>query len=87
MKETYLVESRHSNAECLTALDEIVAYKPDLLRNSWFGCPAGEHVGYSTVEAENESDVRGMLPKAIRINARILKVGKFTPEQIKSFHK
>ncbi len=87
MKETYLVESKHSNAECLLALDDIVAYKPELLKNTWFGCGAGEHVGYSAVEGDSEADIRGMLPKTIRINARILKVGKFTPDQIRGFHK
>ena len=34
----------------------------------------------------SETAARGMVPVLVRSKARVVEVGKFTPEQIKSFH-
>lgn len=82
----FLIESPHTQEECLAALDDLVEHEPVLLRESYFGCMAGDHTGYATVEAENEAEVRRMIPEFIRDKARVVEVTKFTPEQIKSYH-
>jgi hypothetical protein len=47
---------------------------------------SGDHTGYVIVEAGSESEARENVPSFLRGKARIVKVDKFTPEQIKSFH-
>ena len=83
---TYLIESPHSKDECLQALDEVLARGPRFLAQFDWGCMAGQHIGWATVEADSESEARSMVPTVVRSKARIVPVSKFTPEQIKSFH-
>jgi hypothetical protein len=82
----YLIESPHTTEECLRALDEILAGGPGALAKYDFGCMSGDHTGYCIVEAGSESDARNAVPSFLRSKTRIVKVDKFTPEQIKSFH-
>ena len=82
----YIVESPHTKEECLRALDEMLAKSPETLKKFDWGCAEGDHTGYALIEAENESKVRSMLPSFLKEKARVIQVGKFTPEQIKSFH-
>ncbi len=86
MREKYLIETPHKAEECLTALDEIVAYRPDFLKSVYLGCNSGTHIGWATIDAESESDALRNIPTNLRGKARAVKVGQFTPEQIKSFH-
>jgi hypothetical protein len=82
----YLIESPHTTEECLPALDELLARGPGVLAKYDFGCMSGDHTGYVIVEAGGESEARETVPPFLRGKARIVKVDKFTPEQIKSFH-
>ena len=82
----YLVESSHTKEQCLRALDELLAKGPDLLNRFDFGCGSGVHTGWAVLEGRSESEVRDLLPTTIRDQAHIVEVGKFTPEQIRSFH-
>ncbi|MBI5419051.1 MAG: hypothetical protein HZA60_03085 [Deltaproteobacteria bacterium] len=82
----YLIESPHTKEECLQALDEILARGPGELAKYDFGCMSGDHTGYVIVEVGSESEARGLVPSFLRGKARIVKLDKFTPEQIKSFH-
>jgi hypothetical protein len=82
----FLIESSHTKAECLQALDDILAKGPDVLNKFEFGCNSGVHTAWGTVEGRNESEVRNMLPASIRDKARLVEISRFTPEQIRSFH-
>ena len=82
----FLVEAPHTEEECLRALDEYVDREPVLLRESWFGCMAGDHTGYATIEAGSESEVREKLPSFIREKAKVVEVSKITPEQVREYH-
>ena len=84
---TYLIESPHTKEECLQALDETLARGPQNLAQFDWGCMAGQHVGWATVNAGSESEARNMVPSVVRDKARIVAVNKFTPDQIESFHK
>ena len=84
---TYHIESPHTKEECLQALDETLARGPQLLVQYDWGCMAGEHIGWATVEASSESEARNMVPALVRSKARITPVSKFTPSQIESFHR
>ena len=82
----YLIESPHTKEECLRALDEIVDEDPELLEKYDFGCMAGDHTGYATVEARSETEAREMIPSFLRGKAKVVEVTKITPEQVRSFH-
>jgi hypothetical protein len=48
---------------------------------------AGDHTGYAIVEARSESEVKGTIPTFLAGKARVVKLNKFTPDQIREFHK
>ena len=85
--ERYLIQSPHTPPECLRALDEILAKGPGSLARYEWGCMAGDHTGYAIVEARSETEARESVPEFLRGKARLVKLNKFTPEQIREFHK
>ena len=81
----YMIESPHKPEECLKVLDEDLA--KGILDKFEFGCKAGDHTGYALVDASTRNDaLNKYVPNFIQEKARIVEVGKFTPEMIKSFH-
>ena len=83
----YMIESPHKPEECLKALDEELAKGKDILDKFEFGCKTGDHTGYALVDANTRNDaLNKYVPKFIQEKVRIVEVGKFTPEMIKSFH-
>ena len=85
MMAKYMIEAPHTGAECLEALDEVLATGAELLGKFHWGCMAGVHNGWALVEAESESAVRDTLPAAQRDSWSITEVTKFTPEQIEAY--
>ena len=82
----YMIETPHTPEECLRALDEQLAKGPDILKKFYYGCKAGDHTGYAIVEAKSDMDARKLVPGFLINKARIVEVGLFTPEVIKSLH-
>jgi hypothetical protein len=85
----FLIQSPHTQEECLQALDAFLAQGPDSLARYDFACAAGDHsnhTSYATVEAANESAARALLPQLVSSRAQVIEVGKVTPEQIRSYH-
>jgi len=83
----YIIQSPHTPEECLRALDEILAKgQNELARYEW-GCMAGDHTGYAIVEAGSDGEAAGTVPAFLRGKARVVKLNRFTPEQIREFHK
>lgn len=85
--ERYFIESKHTPEECLRALDEVLAKGSDILGKYEWGCMAGDHTGYVTVEARGETEAWENVPVFLRGKSRIVKLNRFTPDQIKAFHK
>jgi len=83
----YVLELSHTDRECLHTLDTIVAYGLHIMNYTWFGCMAGVHTGWINIEASSEAEARQTLPPSIRPLAHVVEVQKFTPEQVKGFHK
>ncbi len=81
----FFVMARHTPEECLKTLDEVSAKSSKLLATFDWGCMAGDHTGYATFEAKDEAAVKAMLPAGMK-DVKIVKLNKFTPEQIKMFH-
>jgi len=79
---TYLIEAPHSPDECVQAMDEALAKGPRFLAQFDWGCVEGEHTGWATVQADNESEARSMVPPVVRGRARVVRVGKATPDLV-----
>ena len=83
----YYVESIHTKEECLRALDEILAKGSDVLDKYEWGCMAGDHTGYAIVEADSEVEVKRIIPSFLAGKSRIVKLNRFTVDQIRDFHR
>lgn len=86
-KSKYMVVVSHTPEQCLTQLDEISAKGADLLNKFEWGCKSNYHTGYALIESENEATIKNMLPKGIQKNIRIVKVNRFTQEDLAAIHK
>jgi hypothetical protein len=84
--ERYLIISTHTPEQCLSVLDQMEAKAPKLLAKMEWGCMAGDHTGYVQVNAATEEAAREMLPEGARSTAKIIKLNKFTAEQIRQLH-
>jgi|WetSurMetagenome_2_1015567.scaffolds.fasta_scaffold757547_2 hypothetical protein len=82
----FLIESSHTRQECLKALDETLAKGSEVLDKFEYGCMSGDHRGWATVDAPSEEKARELVPSFLRSKTRVVQVGKFTPEQIRSYH-
>jgi len=82
----FIIESPHTKEECLRALDEELAKGPEILKKFNYGCMAGDHTAYALVDVMDEKEARNLVPTFLLNKARIIEVGIFTPEVIKSLH-
>jgi hypothetical protein len=82
----YLITSPHTKEECLRALDEELVKGIDILGKFDYGCMAGDHTGYAIVDVNSKNDALNFVPTFLQSKARIVEIGKVTPEMIKSFH-
>jgi hypothetical protein len=67
-------------------LDAFMQAGSHYLTNADWGCKAGDHRSWLQVEADDDAQARLMVPPVIRHSARLVKLNKFTPEQIKEMH-
>ena len=81
--QRFILEVDHVPEECLRLLDSIMQAGAHYLRNTDWGCRDGVHSAWIIVEAEDHNDARLMVPPALRANARIVGLNKFTPEDIR----
>ena len=80
----YLVETSHNREDCLHVLDQFVLYG-HITHFEW-GCESGICTGWTILEAESEEQALYSVPLFLRSKARAVKLSKFTPEIIQSFH-
>jgi hypothetical protein len=83
--QRFLVITTHTPETCLAALDAVDARGEKFLSKFDWGCMVNDHTGYAVIEAKDMAAARAMLPSELK-DARIVKIGKFTREQIRSFH-
>jgi hypothetical protein len=82
----YLIKTRHTFRNCLASLDEQLMHAARSLEEFVYTCSEGEHAGYAIVEANNRSEALSILPDSLRRDASVLKVDRFTADDIRSFH-
>ena len=82
--DRYLIETPHTDEECLGLLDQILA--AGYLHNFDWGCTAGDHTGWTIVEAENLEQAKLAVPTMVRAKARVVRLNKFTDEDVQRLH-
>jgi hypothetical protein len=82
--DRYLIISPHSVQECTNALKQLL-YIGYLTHFDW-GCLDGDHTGYAVIEASSVKEAIMAIPPLQRQTARVIRLNKFTPEEIKSMH-
>ena len=84
----YIIQATHEPdpAACLRMLDAFLNAGAHYLTHAEWGCMAGEHTAWIIVEADSDADARLMVPPVIRNTAKLVKLNKFTPEQIRQMH-
>jgi hypothetical protein len=85
-KAKYLVIAPHTAEQCLATLDEINSQNAKALSAWDFGCKSGDHTAYMTVTAASDEEVKAMLPASMKDSAKIVKLSKFTPAELKMAH-
>lgn len=82
--DRYLIESPHEAKDCARILRQVTAM--GYLHNFEWGCKVDVHCGWAIVEAENEAQARLAVPLLVRAQARIVKLSRFSPEDIEALH-
>ena len=81
--ERFLVECSHDADDCKKVVKNL--YYQGYLHNCDWGCKAGVHKAWVTIEAENERQALLVVPPILRTNARAIMVVKFDPEMVREW--
>ncbi len=84
----YIIEAEHDPTPeaCLRALDAFMYAGSHYLTHADWGCKDGDHTAWMVIEADDDVTARHMVPPVIRRSARLVKLSKFTPQEIKELH-
>jgi hypothetical protein len=82
--DRYLIETPHTHDECLGLLDQILA--TGYLHNFDWGCEDGDHTGWAIIEAESQEQAMLAVPAVVRPRARVVKLNRFTDEDVQRLH-
>jgi len=80
----YLIEVSHPEDRlgCAKAIQVFLESGSHYLTHAEWGCGDDVHCGWMIVEAANREEVEQILPPACRDEARIVRLKRFTPEEI-----
>ncbi len=83
--DRYMIQASHDPdpAACSRMVESFLRAGAHYLTNAEWGCKAGVHTAWILVEAGSEAEARLMVPPAIRNTALLVKLNRFTPEQIR----
>ena len=82
----YIIQSDHTLEDCVRVLDGFVQAGAHYLESADWGCEYGVHTGWLVVEANDDHDANLMAPPVFRKDAKVVKLNKFTPQQVRDFH-
>jgi hypothetical protein len=82
--DRFFIEVPHEaeTIACARAMEILLKTGSHFLSHAEWGCLDGVHKGWIILEAENKEQARNMLPPAYRRQATVVKLNKFTLEQI-----
>lgn len=67
---------------CATAVKLLLSMGSHFISNADWGCLDGDHTGRIIVDVDSREEARAILPSAYRAQAKIVKLNKFTMEEI-----
>jgi hypothetical protein len=79
-----MIVTPHTDKECVKLVEWVQAQ--GYLHQFDWGCGAGEHCGWAILEADNEDKIRLVVPPILRKKARVIKLQKYTDEDLASIH-
>ena len=79
--DKYIVVLPHTHAECVNALKQIESV--GMITHFDWGCKDGEHTGWAIIEAGSKAEAIMVVPTLQRRHAQVIKLNKFSPEDIK----
>jgi hypothetical protein len=82
----YLIYTTHTPEECVETLDSYLHAGAHYLTHADWGCEDGAHAEWLIVEAQNDADARLMVPPVVRNAAQVVRLSRYTPEQIRALH-
>ncbi len=83
----YMIELHYEENEydtCLKALRASEQFGSHFVTHADWGCEAGVHCGWMIVELGSSAEAMQIVPPDLRHEARIVKLNRFTKEQIAS---
>ena len=83
----FLIEMPHTYEACMEALDQMAEQGQQLLNQTWWGCPAGDHRGWAFVDAPSQSEALNMVPEPVREEVCVTEVQQFSADQISQMHR
>lgn len=80
----FLIEVSHDEEllACAQVVESFLHYGSHFATKADWGCRDGVHKAWITIETENKEDARNILPPAYRSQAQIIKLNKFSMEEI-----
>ena len=82
--DRYLIILPHTIEDCMMALKQIEAI--GMITHFDWGCKDNDHTGYVCLEADSKSEALLSVPSSVRAKARIIKMTKFSPEDVRAMH-
>jgi len=81
--DRFLVESPHTAEDCKQVVKNV--YAEGYINNCDWGCEAGVHKAWVTIEAESESQALWVVPYSLRAKATATKLVKFDAATIEAW--
>lgn len=80
----FLIEVPHEAdlVACAHAVQIFLKTGSHFLTNADWGCSDGEHKAWIIIEVDNKEEARRILPAVYRSQAKIVRLNKFTMEEI-----
>ena len=80
----FLIEVPHSpdTLACARVVQVFLATGSHFLTNAEWGCMDGVHSAWIVVEVESKAEALGIVPPAFRAETRIVRLTRFTMDQI-----
>lgn len=86
----YMIQTSHDPGpkehECARVLKAFAKAGSHYLINANWGCLSDVHTAWIIVEADDDYQARLMAPPIIRRTAQVIRLNKFTPEEIRETH-
>lgn len=80
----FLIELDHEaeTVACARAIQQLQQTGSHFLTNADYGCHDGIHKAWFIIEAEDKREARTVLPTAVRDQARVVELNKFSVDEI-----